>query len=271
MARKFAYKSMRTTHSRLSRARLDALLNGETDRPASLAALLDAASAPGRAEELGGLTAASTVFRTVGRPTGVLPVIAPRRRRRAALLTGLAGQAIALKLIAFAAAAAAIGGVTYAAADGHFGAKHKPNGASSTHSTAGQSESGGGDSTAHGNASGAPASPTPSMLGLCEAWLSSPTVSNHANPAYDALIARAGGRDNVNSFCAALRVSASASPHPTKSAKPSSSNTNSGKPSTHPPHPTKTHTPQGSPSKKSSPASAAATSSTKSSHPHLSV
>jgi hypothetical protein len=240
--------------SRSSRAHLEALLDGRVDRPEMLGAVLDAARAPGNPAELGGLAAATAVFATASR--GVHgDVVASGHRRK--LLTRLVAPALAFKLLAAAAGAVALAGVSYAAVTGHLAPHHPATSAvvTASHGRAHPSTpgglpgsgAGGSQSTGPGRSSqaqGSP-SPTPSYTGLCQAWLADSTVQSHANPAFDALIAKAGGRDLVTPYCTTLLGSSST--HPTHPATPHRTGQPSGDGA--PTHPGKSsHAPTHSPS-----------------------
>ena len=77
------------------------------------------------------------------------------------------------------------------------------------------------------------ASPSPSLRGLCQAWLSRPHEHGKADtsPAFSYLVTTAGGVDSVDSYCTSLLAG------PTASATPSDdSSAPSGQPSTVPSH-----------------------------------
>ena len=170
------------------------------------------------------------------------------------MLKSVAGRLLALKILAVTAGAAAAGGVAYAATTGDLAAPH---GQSALHanahssgapesddessptegddsSTAGSpSETG---SSSESDESGSSAAPSPSLVGLCHAWLAHP--SNNAklstNPAYSVLVTAAGGVDAVNGYCTTLLASA----HPSHPARPSHPTQAKNSSHSHPAHPT---------------------------------
>jgi len=183
------------------------------------------------------------------------------------MIKSLLTKAIATKILAGTAVAAATGGVALAAADGHF-SPHSRLAAPATSSaqptdpaesdsstdtsptvpsvppTDGTSTSSSADETS-GSAKPASAVPSPSLQGLCTAYEAG-VANAHGkalqNPAFTVLINAAGGLDAVNGYCTTL-LSNSPAAHP-------------GKPSIHPTHPVhpthpamptqaqNTHTPQ---------------------------
>jgi hypothetical protein len=206
------------------------LLGGlPTSRPAggsdALADLLAAAAAPARNHELAREHEARGAFRAAR----LSPVTQPRRRPM--IRTSLA-RVLTLKIAAVAAAALAAGGVALAAGTGHL-----PSHLGGANPAAHASPSGTGkpSSTDHPSAT---AMPSAALYGLCRAY----TANVGTDPgkalesrAFTALIAAAGGKDNVSSFCAAVLSAGPGhkpSSHPT--GKPSSHQ--AGKPSSS--HPT---------------------------------
>jgi len=164
------------------------------------------------------------------------------------MIKSLLTKAIATKILAGTAVAAATGGVALAAADGHF-SPHSRLAAPATSSaqptdpaesdsstdasptvpsvppTDGTSTSSSADETS-GSAEPSGAVLSPSLHGLCTAYLAG-VANSHGkalqNPAFTVLINAAGGADGVSGYCATLLSSSAAHP---------------GKPSTHPAHPT---------------------------------
>jgi len=262
-----------TRKSALSRAALDDLLEGRSTSDGPLAALLSAASAPGTAGELGGLSTATAAFDagSMGHPH--------ISRRKKTMIGSALANVLAAKVLAASAAAAAVGGVALAAATGHLSSlpahpastpsasqaqhsnasTHAPSG---LHSTTPPVTRGSGQSSTHPSAS-----PSPSMYGLCQAWVSGAGTAGHAasNPAFTALITAAGGADAVDGYCAGVLAAprpsddsasgthtppTAAPGNPTHPTGPPSGHGNSthptGAPSTHPAGPPATH-PGGAP------------------------
>ena len=127
-------------------------------------------------------------------------------------------------------AAVSAGGVALAATTGALPSPfdHTPAGApTSAHATA--------KPTA--GPAGANATPSPSLIGLCQAYLAGAGADHGKaldNPAFTALITAAGGRDKVDAYCASL---------PTSAAGNATNSHPSAPPAT---HPTVTH-PTGAP------------------------
>ena len=178
------------------------------------------------------------------------------------MIKSLLTKAIAAKILAGTAVAAATGGVALAAADGHF-SPHSRLAAPATASSSAQptdpaaSDSStdasptvpsvpptdGTSTSASTETSGsAPhATPSPSLRGLCNAYLAR-VANSHGkalqNPAFTVLINAAGGSDGVSGYCTTMLATPSIE---------------RGKPSSHPAHPShpamptqarNTHTPK---------------------------
>ena len=263
-----------TRKSALSRAELDDLLDGRSTSDAPLGALIKAAAAPGAAHEIGALPAALAAFDAS--PVGYHPHVS---RKKKTMIGSALANVLAAKVLAASAAAAAVGGVALAAATGHLSslpshpggtpsasqAQHSnasTNAPSGLHSTTPPVTRGSGQSSTHPSAS-----PSPSLYGLCQAWVSGAGTAGHAasNPAFTALITAAGGADAVDSYCAGVLAAprpsdgssetgtppTAAPGNPTHPTGPPSSHGNSthptGPPSTHPGGAPSTH-PTGAPS-----------------------
>src|SRR5262249_12259194 len=93
---------------------------------------------------------------------------------------------------------------------------------------------------------GGHASPSPSLIGLCHAYTAG-AGSEHGkaldSPAFQALLTAAGGRANVDSFCATLLASAQPDPSGHPDGRPSDHPTGhpTGRPSDHPTDKPTTH------------------------------
>jgi hypothetical protein len=222
---------MRQRLPRRSRRELDDLLAGNGPAGDPVARLLRAAAAPGRADELAGAPEAVAVFAAASLVPPVEKSIAPRRTAPA--LARVARRMLALRLLALAAGTAAVGGVAYAAASGPLStpsagpASHAPGvdprtGASigvPASTRAGPHPAAAASSAAarahssvatRGRLAPPPASPSPSLRGLCTAWLAQP--SHHArmaaDPAFAALVRAAGSAADVSGFCTDLLATA---------------------------------------------------------------
>jgi hypothetical protein len=241
-----AFQVMRHQPLRRSRAHLDDLLEGPNAHD-PVARLLAAASAPAQPGELVGLESAVAAFAAA--PTGPVPL-----EEKIPMLTQVAGRLAAVKVLAVVAGAAATGGVAFAAVSNNHA---EPNahaaiagtssgapgsGLTSTDGSTGSSSavpSGSGTSGTE-SSSGRPghtATPSPSLPGLCTAWLAHPrdAAKMSGNPAFSVLIKAAGGTDAVNGYCATVVASA----HPTHPAHPTQAqnSTSNSAPSSHPSHP----------------------------------
>jgi hypothetical protein len=253
------------------------LLNGRPTAVDPLANLVAAVRAPAQPNELVGLDAALAAF-------SAAPGVAESPEENIPMLKSVAGRLLALKILAVAAGTAAAGGVAYAAVNGNL---DSPNGNSSAVATDGSDAPGssGADSSAPGSddSSSLPgsgsetepsesgsgsesdepsksASPSPSLKGLCTAWLAHPRdiAKVSTNPAFSVLIKAAGGPDAVNGYCTALIASA----HPTHpSQAQNSSHSKPAHPSqakntvSHPAPKTSTHTRKALPTQAQKPTS----------------
>lgn len=174
------------------------------------------------------------------------------------MLKSLAGKVLAAKVLAITASTAAVGGVAYAASTGDLPSPlpHSSHGAATarTHvptavpaepsATATKSAvASKGASATHGASPALKhpsASPSPSLVGLCRAWLARPDNPGKAdeNPAFTYLVNAAGGKSSVTSWCTKLLASKD---NPAPSSKPSTppgqtekSHHPTGKPTSHP-------------------------------------
>jgi len=216
----------------LSRVSAEALLTGTASEPSELAQIIAAARGPAHSDELAGESAAMIQFQAARLEPAVAPGPTVRKRMSEKLLAAKVGIAAAL-------AAAATGGVALAAAahtqtesahltppagtsvaaPGRDGAptpkaskpavpplsshaaavpaKPTPPGAAGSHSSA---------------------SPSPSLRGLCVAYLANGIAGGKRidNPAFSALVTAAGGQDKITAYCVTLL---STDPHPTGPAK----------------------------------------------------
>ena len=215
----------------LSRASAEALLTGTASEPSELAQIIAAARGPADSHELAGESAALIQFQAARLEPVAAPAPTVRKRMSEKLLAAKVGIAAAL-------AAAATGGVALAAAahtqtesthpappvstsvaapsrDGTPTPKAtKPAAApASSHAAAVSAEP-----TPPGAAgSHASASPSPSLRGLCVAYLANGIAGGKRidNPAFSALVTAAGGKDKVITYCVTLL----SEPHPTGPAK----------------------------------------------------
>lgn len=213
-----------STRPRLRRAATERLLDGAAQAgPASLAALLAAASAPAHPGELAGRRTAVEAF-------GARHALAPQPGRRSMLKTALA-KMLTVKAAAVAAVAVG-GGVALAATTGVL-----PNPLSTSSGKPSASHS-----ARPSHSPGAKGSPSPSLEGLCKAYAAKPDGERGKaleSPAFQALITAAGGQDKVADFCMKLLPSGKPS---TAGGKPSTlpSGAPSVKPTDHPGGPTAT-------------------------------
>jgi hypothetical protein len=183
---------------------------GIRDGHPPLAALLTAATVPGRPDELASEQTIAAAFRTAH----LSP--APQPGRLSVIKTALL-KLLTVKILAVAAATTAAGGVALAASTGALPnpltqpAPAASTGLSAPHPTATRSgeEHKPGDAEASKDAKDADGSkaPSPSLVGLCHAYnAGNKTERGKAldNPAFTALITTAGGKDKVELFCHAL-------------------------------------------------------------------
>jgi len=246
-----AFRAMRHRPPRRTRAHLDDLIDGRPTTSDPLAGLVAAVRAPAQPHELGGLESALAAF-------AAAPVAPLTPEEKTPMLKSVAGRLLALKVLAVTAGAAAAGGVAYAATTGDLSVPHGQSALHANAHSSGAPESDDESSSSEGTDSSSASSPaesgsssesdesgsaapSPSLVGLCHAWLAHP--SNNAklstNPAYSVLVTAAGGVDAVNGYCATVLASA----HPTQAQN--SSHSHPAHPSqaqnsshSHPAHPT---------------------------------
>lgn len=216
----------------------DSLLPDGVPPGSALSRLLADASAPAQPHELDGLAAALTAFSTA------------RPDRRRSPVKSLLATLLAAKALAVTAAAASVGGIALAASTGSLpapaqNAAHDLVGApaAAKHVDKVREVKTTDDATPHPNAT-----PSPSLMGLCQAYTSGVADSKGKaldNPAFTVLITAAGNESAVPAYCTALLATKhtgkpSAHPTPGQSHKPATHPT--GPPASHPaapvPHPT---------------------------------
>ena len=189
--------SIRTTR-RITVRNAENLLDaagGDLQHPL-LAATLRAAAGPGRPGELAGRHQALAAFHHARQH----PVVGQRRPStiKATLL-----KLLTVKAAAIAAVVVGTGGVALAASTGALPNplnNHPAPSASNSHPGAPDASSRPGS-----------ADPSPSLVGLCHAYTAG-AGSEHGkaleNPAFQALLTAAGGKDNVDAFCTEILASA---------------------------------------------------------------
>jgi len=213
---------------RVDRATVEDLLNGRSGVPQALAVLLAAAASPAAAQELTAEQAVLAEFRTAS-----LGPVSPSRRP-SVLKTTVAKLLAAKLLTASAVATAAFGGMSVAAATGSLPAPLQDAAHSTFNAPAhGHGHGHGKPNPLPGKADepGSPASPSPSLKGLCTAFQAGATDNKGNaihNPTFQALVTAAGGTSKLIAYCTKL-----IGPAPTHfGGKPSGHP--SGKPSSHP-------------------------------------
>jgi hypothetical protein len=199
---------MTTNRRRLNRADAEHLLRRDrVERLRDGDPLLErlrTAAAPAFADEFVGEREAVAAFRLTAHEPEPLP------RRRSMIKTALT-KVLTLKAAAVLAAASA-GGVALAASTGVLPNPldhSSPNTPASAHATASHGPGG-----AHGT-------PSPSLVGLCRAYAAGAGADHGKaldDPAFTVLISTAGGRDNVDAYCASVLTSPGASAEPTHGA-----------------------------------------------------
>ncbi|MBP2329171.1 hypothetical protein JOF56_009556 [Kibdelosporangium banguiense] len=225
----------------------------------ALSDLLAAAAAPARESELAGEQAVLAAFRAA-RLASV-----PQLRRRSMLIKTALAKLLTLKVAATAVTAVATGGITVAAATGNLPTQHGDSSTAPPMSTVSSTtgpvtptpsiDPGQTPDTADKNTNGKNAadnnsgdknagnsgSPSPSLVGLCQAYTAGAGAEQGKaldNPAFTVLITTAGGKDKVSVYCTDLlgnQPGQSSAAHPT------------GQPTTHPTGPGQAH-PTGKPS-----------------------
>lgn len=178
-----------------------------------LADRLTAASAVAFPGELAGEDAAVSAFMAT---SGV--VLVPLAERSPMLKSALLAKLLTLKAAVVAVVAVSAGGVALAATTGVLPNPLAPDDPGHSASAPGQTNRTNGAP----ESPGANASPSPSLIGLCTAYLAGAGESRETvlkNPAFAALITAAGGQDKVDAYCDGLGVkapgSANATDHPT--------------------------------------------------------
>ncbi|HEX3591726.1 MAG TPA: hypothetical protein VHV74_19065 [Pseudonocardiaceae bacterium] len=170
--------------------------------PDALADLLAAAAAPPRDGELVGEQKATAAFLEVAhRPTVLKP-------RSPSMIKSTLARLLTVKIAAVAAAVCTVGGVATAAVTGHLAPSHSsPPGASISSHAVEASVTHTATPGSRAASSAHQASPSPSLVGLCHAYLAG-AGSDHGkalqNPAFTALITTAGGKTKVDAYCTAL-------------------------------------------------------------------
>ena len=118
---------------------------------------------------------------------------------------------LTVKAVTVAALVVGTGGVALAASTGAL--PNPLNSHPTPAASAGQSHTG--DAPAASPHPGGSADPSPSLVGLCKAYTAgAATAQGKAldNPAFHALLAAAGGKDNVDSYCTNLLATTAATP-----------------------------------------------------------
>ena len=202
----------------LSAETAERLLDGHpvaTRHAQRLAHRLAAASTAGFPGELAGEDAATAAFRAA---VGTDP--APSTGRRSMTKSAVVAKLLTLKAAAVALAAVSAGGVALAASTNVLPNPFAPD--NPGHST-----------PAPGHSNRPDATPSPSLVGLCTAYLAGAGADHGKaleSPAFSALITAAGGQDKVDAYCASRGVTAPGSTHTT----PAPGEHPTGQPSTHP-------------------------------------
>lgn len=238
---------------RLDRATAERLLSGDPaaapSGQESLAHLLAAAAAPGRHRELAGEQAAMVAFRTAHR-------VPPTQQRSRSMIRLALGKILTAKAAAVVAATT-IGGVAVAAGTGSLPTQHRSEAPSQSQS-AETSEAGPETSksaTAKARTHTAAGTPSPSMVGLCQAYAAGEKASHGKaldNPAFTALVTASGGKAKVSSWCTTLLAQEKAehsagSPTQSSTGHPTAGPHPTGAHPTGHPTPTTTPTPHGGP------------------------
>jgi hypothetical protein len=200
---------MSTRRRNLDRHAAEQMLNGVPVAGGDpLTDLLAATAAPARDGELAGEHAAVAAFRAARLDTALQP-------RRPSMLTTLLAKLLAAKITAAAVVlAVAAGGIATAAATGYLPTRLGGNPATapahSVTSTTSATPSSARASDDH-DATPSPGSPppSPSLTGLCNAYTAG-AGSEHGkaldSPAFRALVTAAGGKDEVDAYCANLHA-----------------------------------------------------------------
>jgi hypothetical protein len=194
-------------------------------RLADRLAMASAAAFPG---ELAGEDAAAAAFRAAASAD-----LAPQPGRRRMFKTAVLAKLLTLKAAAIAVAAVSLGGVALAATTGVLPNPLAPQNP--------------GHSTDAPGRQGSPATPSPSLVGLCTAYLAGAGADHGKaleSPAFSALITAAGGNDKVDAYCTGIGVttpgsgheSGEATTHPTgePTSHPGATDHPTGEPTSHP-------------------------------------
>jgi hypothetical protein len=256
---------MRSPGNRWTRADLERLLDGQPVRRDALTEFLSAARIPGARADTAGLAEALAAYRSISSP------VPAEKPRRTSMIKNIAAKMVAAKLLTIGGVAlAATGGIAAAASTGNLpsplphsdhasqvavaavASSHgKPSASASPSSSASASATETDSESSEPTGAHPSATPSPSLRGLCQSWLSRPHEHGKAdtNPAFTVLVTTAGGTDSVQAYCTALLASAPSesetSPSPSASASPDPSASDShGKPN---PVPSASH-PSGKPS-----------------------
>jgi hypothetical protein len=217
----------------LNRANAEAILTGTAAERSELTQIIAAARGPVTSDELAGEAAAVIQFQAARLDPAAGHGMTVRRRMSDKLLAAKVGIAAAL-------AAAATGGVALAAAahtqtePAHRALPASTSVAAPSHDRTPTpratkaavpppppSHAGGASAatTAPGGAGSHPsASPSPSLRGLCIAYLANEITGGKRmdNPAFGALVTAAGGKDKITTYCLTLLR---ADPRPTRPAR----------------------------------------------------
>lgn len=119
------------------------------------------------------------------------------------MIKTLASKLMAAKVMAAVAGVTAIGGAGLAAASsGHLPSPLPHSSQTAPASTTHEQEA----TEGSGTTQTPEATPSPSMVGLCHAWLARPSDAGKAadSPAFGVLVTAAGGSTSVNTYCATL-------------------------------------------------------------------
>jgi hypothetical protein len=158
-----------------------------------LAERLSAASAVAFPGELAGEHAAVAAFLAAADVD-----LAPQPGRPSMIKSAVVAKLLTLKAAAIAVAAVSAGGVALAASTGVLPLNQAP-------------ENPGHSVPASDHSNGSNTTPSPSLIGLCTAYLAG-AGEDHGkaleNPAFGALVTAAGGTENVDSYCTELGVTA---------------------------------------------------------------
>jgi hypothetical protein len=188
-----------------------------------LAARLAAATTVGLPSELTGEFAATAAFRS-GSDVAYIP-------RRASMIKTALAKVLTVKAVAILAALSA-GGVALAATTGVLPNPLRETPVTPTHPATTPHAGGNG-----GGQGGSDATPSPSLEGLCTAFLAG-AGSEHGkaldNPAFTVLITAAGGRDGVEAYCATLQHGAADHPTGAPASHPGNTDHPTGPPSAKP-------------------------------------